>query len=61
MLTNIRPMLSIDEYASSRFMSVWMALNTTPNRAVKSPSTSMSTPHHAICSCSRSNTVRSTP
>ncbi|SAL87776.1 hypothetical protein AWB68_08534 [Caballeronia choica] len=61
MLTNISPMLSIDEYANSRFMSVWIALNTTPNSAVKSPSISMSTPHHATCRCSRSNTVRSTP
>ena len=54
MPATMMPMFSIDEYASSRFMSVCTAANITPNSAVTSPSASATTPHHQSWPCSRS-------
>ena len=61
MPVNSTPMFSTDEYASSRFMSVCTAANTTPKSAVASPSASGISPHHHSGSPSRSNVTRSTP
>ncbi len=59
--TTMKPMFSIDEYASSRFMSFCTALNTTPKIAVASPIASATTPHHQIWVWRRSNVTRSIP
>jgi hypothetical protein len=57
----IRPMFSIDEYASRRFISVCTVLNTTPNSALAKPSANRTTPHHQAPPCSRSKETRSSP
>ena len=61
MPATMMPMFSIDEYASSRFMSDCTAANTTPKSAVTSPMASVTTPHHHNWLCSRSNVTRSRP
>ncbi len=58
---NIMPMFSMDEYASSRFMSVCTAANTTPYRALNSPSASGKRPHHQSGRPSRSKLTRIIP
>ena len=44
------PMFSIDEYASSRFMSVCTAAKTAPNNPLTTPA-QHTTPHHHHCVC----------
>ena len=61
MPATMMPMFSIDEYASSRFMSVCAAAKTTPKSAVASPSASATTPHHQSWTCRRSNVTRNRP
>ncbi len=61
MPATMMPMFSIDEYASSRFMSVCTVAKITPNSAVSKPSTSAVTPHHHSCVWSRSKVTRSRP
>ena len=46
MPATMMPIFSIDEYASSRFMSVWTHAKMTPNNAVTRPSTNAAMPHH---------------
>ncbi len=61
MPATMMPMFSIDEYASSRFMSLCAAAKITPNNAVKRPSDNATTPHHHCCVSRRSNATRSSP
>ena len=57
----IRPMFSMDEYASRRFMSVCTAANTIPKSALTSPAASAITPHHQSGKPMRSSVTRSIP
>ena len=61
MPAKMRPMFSIDEYASSRFMSVCTDAKMTPNSAVARPAASSTAPHHHCGACSRSNVMRNMP
>ena len=58
---HIRPIFSIDEYASKRFISTWTVEKTTPNKAVARPTPISNTPHHQMCVCSKSNDTRKIP